>query len=103
MTKNQKPIEGLVYRCNECEDYDLCSTCFKNCSEHHPLHEFKVYENKKFKGFEKAKKQENVTNYETELTLLKEMGFENTDLNKSLLQKSFGSLQDVVKELIQLN
>lgn len=101
MTKNQKPIEGLVYRCNECEDYDLCSICFKNCSNIHPLHEFKEYENKIFKRLVRAEK-EVLPSYETELTLLKEMGFTNTDLNKSLLQRSFGSLQDVVKELIQL-
>jgi len=100
--KTQNPIEGLVYRCSGCEDFDLCENCFKSSLSFHPEHEFKEFEKRIYKRRVKAHKEVQTPSYETEMTLLTEMGFGNPDLNKSLLQKSFGNIQDVVKELIKL-
>jgi 5-carboxymethyl-2-hydroxymuconate isomerase len=37
------PISGMRYKCNECEDFDLCSSCYN--SKFHPNHAFCIYTN----------------------------------------------------------
>lgn len=40
-----KRIIGIRYRCDECNDYDLCENCFSNQSKIHPIHAFLAIQN----------------------------------------------------------
>jgi len=42
---NKKPIIGNRYKCNNCEDFDFCSDCYKNkISTHNKDHTFNLIE-----------------------------------------------------------
>ena len=109
-TKSQNPINGNIYRCAECEDFDLCQQCFDKRTEFHPNHRFKEFIDNKFTKIVSTveiKKPEppiepkvEVDPYETQKSLLEEMGFSDKDLNLEFLKKHNGNLQEVVKDLI---
>lgn len=40
----QQRIVGLRFKCESCDDYDLCGECFQNQEEVHPEHEFTCIE-----------------------------------------------------------
>lgn len=114
-------LEGTRYQCLNCDDYDVCSSCYKPSEHSEGKHKFIFYdkevseeeevkirkdEKEKYEKEQKEKsgveiKELNVPKdkYKVHLETLKLLGFSNVDLNLFLLEKYTGNVPKVISEL----
>ena len=95
-SKCNKIIEGIRYKCSECENYNLCSKC-EEINNQTNEHEHDFYKIKKNKNTEKEKEvNEMVKKIKKEHNILKE--YDDYIIIKLLINNKFD--KDLVKKLL---
>jgi len=128
---DQTPIIGTRFKCNDCKNFDLCEKCHKTIvhekshtftavntkmedqeiyqelmkeveqTEPKQPVEIKVELPNKVEIKEEIKEEEIKPEWESSLSLLQSMGFDNRNSNIELLKRHGGNVQRVVGELLK--